>query len=390
MNFKIEKMSQKFVEQVAELESKLIAKTSTEKVLKTLNSDSINYFVLLDESTVIGFVEGQFIAPEAELFDIAIDENYQGLGLSKLLMDYFIDYSKKQGIETIFLEVNTINQKAINLYSQFGFEKYSIRKKYYGDNDAILMKKTLWCFVYFYKLKYLKFGNSKKFIVFLHGWGANKNSFLWLKDYFNDYSLLFVDFYGFGESPKPSKPYYLSDYVAGVYELISKFEIDELILVGHSFGGRVAIKFAFLHQNEYKVFRLCLIDSAGMKPRRGLKYYINVLRYKRLKQKAKSNPTLKAKLEKFGSSDYKKLSQIMKQTFVNIVNENLEYNAKMIVNPTLIIWGENDNETKLFMARRLNKLIKNSKLEIIKGAGHFSFLDERQEFLILLDTFIKN
>lgn len=236
----------------------------------------------------------------------------------------------------------------------------------------------------------MKFGNSKKFIVFLHGWGADKNSFLWLKDYFDGYSLVFVDFYGFGESSEPAKPYYLSDYVAGVYELISKFEVDELILVGHSFGGRVAIKFAFLHQFEYKVFKLCLVDSAGMKPRRGIKYHINVFRYKHLKQKAKLNSSLKTKLDKFGSSDYKKLSLVMKQTFVNIVNENLEYNAKIIVNPTLIVWGEKDRETKLFMARRLNKLIKNSKLEIIKDAGHFSFLDERQEFLILLDTFMKN
>lgn len=149
MKLKIEKLSQKYVDQVANLESKLIAKTSTEKVFNTLNSDNINYFVLLDDSTVVGFVEGQFVAPEAELFDIAIDKKYQGKGLSKLLIGFFIDYSKSQGVETIFLEVNTINQKAINLYSQFGFEKYSVRKKYYGDNDAILMKKTIWYFVYF-------------------------------------------------------------------------------------------------------------------------------------------------------------------------------------------------------------------------------------------------
>ena len=57
---------------------------------------------------------------------------------------------------------------------------------------------------------------------------------------------------------------------------------------------------------------------------------------------------------------------------------------------TFIIWGSKDKETKIFMARKLHKLIENSKLFVFENAGHFSFLDDKQEFLILLDTLCKN
>ena len=239
-------------------------------------------------------------------------------------------------------------------------------------------------------MKFLKFGNSKNFLVFLHGWGADKNSFFWVKNYFKSHTLIFVDFAGFGETPEPSKAYTLSDYVYDLYKLLSSFDIDDLTLIGHSFGGRVAIKYAFLHENEYLNFKLCLVDSAGMKPRRNLKYFFKIWRYKSLKRRASKNDIFQEKLKNYGSEDYKVLSKTMKQTFVNVVNEHLESNAKFIKSKTLIVWGRNDKDTKVFMAKKLKRLIKNSRLEIINTAGHYSFLDQPQEFLIILDTFVKN
>ena len=235
-------------------------------------------------------------------------------------------------------------------------------------------------------MNYLKFGNSRDFIVFLHGWGADKKSFLWLKEYFSEYSLIFLDFPGFGESEDPKRPYYVSDYVCELKNLLDKFEIDSLVIVGHSFGGRVAIKFSFLYQFDYSSFRLCLVDSAGILPKRTLKYYFRVYGYKLYKR---FFPKSK-KLNNFGSSDYRKLSFVMKKTFIRVVNEDLSNYAKFIKAKTLIVWGNEDNETKMFMAKKLKKLIKNSELKIIDGAGHFSFLDKPVEFTIILDTFLKN
>lgn len=240
-------------------------------------------------------------------------------------------------------------------------------------------------------MNFLKFGNSRKFLIFLHGWGADKNSFLWLKNYFSDYTKVFVDFAGFGETIEPKTPYHLSDYVNDLKILIENFElnsnekIEELVLVGHSFGGRVAIKFSFLYQNNYEKFRLCLVDAAGLKPRHGFSYYYKVYKYKIYK---KLFPSSK-KLLYFGSSDYKVLSLVMKQTFVSIVNEDLTNCARVISAKTLIIWGEKDKETKMYMAKKLKRLIKNSSLEVISGAGHFSFLDKPMTFAIILDSFLK-
>ena len=129
-------------------------------------------------------------------------------------------------------------------------------------------------------MHFLKFGSSKKFIIFLHGWGDSLNSFLWLKDFLiEDYSLLFLDFPGFGESCEPDKPYSVSDYVFDLKKLLNGFEIDELIFIAHSFGGRVAIKFLFYYQFCYKKVSLCLVDSAGILPRRGIRYFYRVFNF---------------------------------------------------------------------------------------------------------------
>ncbi len=239
-------------------------------------------------------------------------------------------------------------------------------------------------------MKFIKEGDSKKVIVFLHGWGQDKTAFLWTKNYFNDWCKIYVDFAGFGESTEPDKVFSLTDYVQDLKDLLDNFEIEKLVLVGHSFGGRVAIKFAFLHQGLFKNFKLCLVDAAGLKPRRSFVKWLKIKRYKSLKKKAEKNAKLRQKLDVYGSADYKKLSPKMKQVFVKIVNEDLSQAAKFIKCRTCIVWGKDDKETKLYMARKLFRLIKDSELYIFKNAGHFSYLDKPQEFLIILDTFIKN
>lgn len=142
-NFVIEKLSESDVQAVFEIEKKLLSETSVEKIEDTISSNTLSYFVLKNDGLVVGFFECLIVPPEAELYDIAIDTNFQRRGLSKLLMEHFISHAKDCGCETIFLEVNSINKIAISLYEKYGFESYGIRKNYYGENDAVLMKKSL-------------------------------------------------------------------------------------------------------------------------------------------------------------------------------------------------------------------------------------------------------
>lgn len=141
--FNVKKLSINEVDKVYELEKKYIGECDIKSIENTIESSTLSYYVLFKDNDVIGFFECSIISPEAELYDIVIDEKYQGLGYSKILMDYFLNLVKESRVETIFLEVNSINNKAISLYSKYGFKEYSIRKKYYGDNDAILMKKEI-------------------------------------------------------------------------------------------------------------------------------------------------------------------------------------------------------------------------------------------------------
>ena len=140
---RIETMTEKDVLIVFELEKKLIGSANKETILKTLSNENLNYYLIFEDDQIVGFLEGFIISPESEIYDIAVDEAYQRKGYAKKLMEFFIDLSKQKGVETILLEVNSNNTKAINLYNLFGFVEYGKRKNYYGDSDAVLMKKNV-------------------------------------------------------------------------------------------------------------------------------------------------------------------------------------------------------------------------------------------------------
>ena len=93
-------------------------------------------------------------------------------------------------------------------------------------------------------------------------------------------------------------------------------------------------------------------------------------------------------LNKFGSTEYKTLPSNLKQIFVNIVNEDLTYLLTKIKLKTLILWGKKDKDTPLYMAKILNKKIKNSSLKIL-DAGHYSYLEEKEKFIYLTKSFLK-
>lgn len=230
------------------------------------------------------------------------------------------------------------------------------------------------------KLNYVQKGKGKH-LLFLHGWGGSINSFKNLINEFSkDFTVTCVDFYGFGKSPDPPYPYGVSDYVEGIIALLNELNINKTHIIAHSFGGRVAIKLAALYPEL--VDRLILVDSAGIKPRRSIKYYYRVFRYKLAKK-------LKRDTQKYGSKDYKALNDVMRATFVKVVNENLLMFSKHIKVKTLIVWGEKDKETPLYMAKKLEKNIKNSRLVVLKGAGHFSYVDKYAQFLLIADRFLE-
>lgn len=228
-------------------------------------------------------------------------------------------------------------------------------------------------------VKHVCIGNGDKGIVFLHGWGGSKESLMSLAVKMpSQYKCILVDFYGFGQQSEPTVPYKLSDYVKSIKEIIDAYYLHDVTLVGHSFGGRVAIKLA---ATSNCVDRIVLIDSAGMRPHRGLDYYAKVTLYK-------VKRLLKRNVRNMGSNDYRNSSEVMRHTLKNVVNEHLEACLSSIRVPTLILWGDKDGETPLYMARRLHRGITDSKLVVFEGGGHFSYLDYPLETVREIITFL--
>lgn len=212
----------------------------------------------------------------------------------------------------------------------------------------------------------------------MHGWGGEIASFKWLADRLSSqFRVTLIDLYGFGKTPHPDRPLCIEDYALGVEEVIEKSGGDNVILIGHSFGGRVAMR---LGARNDRVKGLVLIDSAGVIPRRGPIYYYRIARYKLAKRLGKV-------VLPRGSADYDALSGAMRKTFVNVVNESSLPDAKAITAPTLLIWGREDKDTPLYMCKRLHRVIAESRAIVFDCAGHFSYLDRPERTFRIIKAF---
>ncbi|WP_222599170.1 alpha/beta fold hydrolase [Aquibacillus kalidii] len=230
-------------------------------------------------------------------------------------------------------------------------------------------------------------------IVLLHGWGTSLDLFKDLHAALDPHFKVFsLDFPGFGESEEPQEAWDVQAYTKFLDDFLKEMNIKNPILVGHSFGGRVAIKYSDGHD----VHKNILIGSAGVKPKRKLDYYIKVYTYKALKKifslpilnKYKDEMIAKYK-GKSGSEDYNNVSGVMQQTFVKVVNEDLQHHMPNIKAPTLLIWGANDTATPVEDGRLMEKLIPNAGLAVLDNAGHYVFLEKKQHVAVIVNNFLE-
>jgi len=229
--------------------------------------------------------------------------------------------------------------------------------------------------------------DSKKTIVFLHGWANSSEVFIPLSYYLkNDFSIFAPDLPGFGKSPI-EKPMALKDYADFVCKFIKDNQIEKPIIVGHSFGGAIAAKLAILHPEV--MLKLILIGASSIREpnlkTRLLRKIAGIAKYF-IPKKAR-----KFILKIFGldTSDYALIDNpLLKETFKIIIKENLAAELSFIKIPTLVIWGDKDTETPLKEGEKIAKLIPNAKLEIIENVGHYVFLDKPLEFIHEIKKFI--
>lgn len=235
-------------------------------------------------------------------------------------------------------------------------------------------------------INYYQYGKKRGTdLVLLHGWGQNMQMMMPISNSFtNMFRITVVDLPGFGGSAEPKKTLTIEDYADILNKLFIKLRIKDPILIGHSFGGRVSIVYA----GKYKIKKLILLSSPFKNTNKGNDFKTKVLKFlKKIPIVNKLEPWAK---NRFGSSDYRNASPIMKEVLVNAVNNDLTDYAKKINVPTLLIWGECDTAVSTEEARELNGLIKDSGLIIYPGKNHYAYLEDLNKTISILDNFLSN
>ena len=233
-------------------------------------------------------------------------------------------------------------------------------------------------------------------VVIMHGWGCSRQTVASIEAAVRSLGrpVLNVDFPGFGESPEPAAVWGTDDYARAIETLLDRMAIGgDAVLLGHSFGGRVAITIA----SRRPVGKVVLVDAAGVKPRRSLKYYAKVYSFKAKKNllklvcgKERAEKILDRLRAKAGSSDYRNSSPKMRAIMSRVVNEDLCHLMPQIKAPTLLVWGEADTATPLADAKIMERLIPDAGLVSFPGAGHYSFLDRPGQFAAVLTSFLNS
>lgn len=241
----------------------------------------------------------------------------------------------------------------------------------------------------FYKIA----GDGKPLLI-IHGWGASSMSWMGVVEEMagKGFKLIIPDLPGFGKSAAPKSAWGSDDYVNAILKLINELDLKDFFLLGHSFGGGIALKIA---TGENGVKKLILCDAA-------------VVREERLDLRQKISKTLaniggkiiskdfpgyrffeKLVYRLAGANDYYKASPIMKEVFKKVISDDLRFLLSKVQQPCLIIWGSEDKATPLEDAYFLNKEIADSELKLIAGARHNPYKTNPGETAEAIINFLK-
>lgn len=245
------------------------------------------------------------------------------------------------------------------------------------------------------KIEYSDTGGGLQPVLLMHGWGSSFDVYSGIISALSDRCrLVALNFPGCKNSDVMREPWTLDDYCDLVLKFLKELNIENPILIGHSHGGRVAIKLAA--SGMLNPPKIVLLDSAGLIPKKSIKQKFRSYSFKSIKKvltlpiiKNYSEGLLDKARQHYGSADYNAAPEVLRKTLVSLVNTDLRDILPNIACPTLLIWGDNDTATPLEDAKTIEKLIKDCGLCVIKGTGHYSFCERPFEAHAILRSFIK-
>ncbi|MDZ4771004.1 MAG: alpha/beta hydrolase [Chloroflexota bacterium] len=234
-------------------------------------------------------------------------------------------------------------------------------------------------------------------IVLLHGWGIDSVAMTPIADRLSalGYTCIVPDFPGFGASATPSIAWTVRDYADWSLALLDALDIRRAHLFAHSFGARVALILGADHAD--RLDKIVLTGAAGVPSRRSLSARVRLTLYKAVRSglhRLGAAPTAERLAAwysaRYGSADYQAAIGVMRQTFLNVVNQDLRPVAARVSRPTLLFWGDHDEATPLWQGRLLESLIPDAGLIVYEGGDHYAYLQRAAELCRTLDHFLRH
>jgi pimeloyl-ACP methyl ester carboxylesterase len=233
-------------------------------------------------------------------------------------------------------------------------------------------------------------------VILLHGWGASSELMHPVAERMValGYRVYAPDLPGFGDSAPPANAWNVHDYAALVIAYLDAHDVQHCHLIGHSFGGRLGIILGATQ--SARISKLALVDSAGVPNKSDPIALARLRTYKGIRDGLYrvGATTTADKLrawygDRYGSADFRDAG-VLRETFVKVVNENLLPFAQKISVPTLLLWGENDQDTPLWQAKTLETTIPDAGLVVFPNAGHYSYLEHLSDFVRIVDHFFRH
>jgi len=244
-------------------------------------------------------------------------------------------------------------------------------------------------------------GEGKPLII-LHGWGSSGDVMKPIADKLSGIrNCVILDLPGFGNSPAPPAAWSIGDYADMLTSFIKEHYTDQRVdMLVHSFGARILLKMLSASNRIVHIDKIIITGGAGLKPKRSFKFHLKKIVVAILKAPIKLLPSSKQEAamnwlrrtsvwKSLGSSDYRKLSGVMRETFVKSVTEFFDENLQDIPDDILLLWGTDDEATPLDQAKQLEKGLKNSALVLIDHAGHYAFLDQPGKFTAISKAYLE-
>lgn len=232
-------------------------------------------------------------------------------------------------------------------------------------------------------------------ILILHGWNGSSDSWIRVSEILaqNGFLVVSPDFPGFGKSETPKNSWDLKDFVNWLKNFVDILKLEKFFLLGHSFGGRVAIKFSIIWPE--KVRALILVNSAGIKQKWGLREKV-VFQLAKIGN-ALFSPNIFLRFRNrlrdifyriFRLRDWANAKGVMKETMKKVIEEDLLPELEKLKVKTFILWGQNDKIIPVRNAYIFKEKIKDSELKILPKVEHSPHLEHPEKLVEAILEFI--